>query len=146
LENSFGLLCGVAAILGHNFPVYLKFKGGKGVATSAGVLLGVAPAAVGLGLLGWIVLFVTTRYVSVASIGAAVVVPAAGWWLYHGQGLLLPLVLTLLGLLVVYRHKANIQRLVNGTESRFQFGKSKQETENRKQEAGDRRQKAEGVR
>ncbi|TAN36147.1 MAG: glycerol-3-phosphate 1-O-acyltransferase [Verrucomicrobia bacterium] len=134
LENSFGLLCGVAAILGHNFPVYLKFKGGKGVATSAGVLIGVAPAAVGVGVLGWLVLFLTSRYVSFASMGAALVVPAAGWWLYRGQELLTPIVLTLLGLLVVFRHKANIQRLMTGTESRFQFGKK--EAANRTQQTG----------
>ncbi len=130
VEGSFGLLCGIAAILGHNFPVYLKFKGGKGVATSAGVLLGVAPAAVGLGLLGWVVLFVVTRYVSVASIGAAVLVPLAGWWLYARAGIFLPVSLTLLGVLIVARHAKNIQRLLAGTENRFQFGK---------REAGDQR-------
>ena len=139
LANYFGLLCGVAAILGHSFPVYLQFKGGKGVATSAGVLLGVAPAAVGISVLGWLVMFVTTRYVSVASIVAALLVPTAGWWLYRAQGLVLPIVLTLLSLLVVFRHKANIQRLLAGTEHRFLFRKGKQE-------AGDRKQKAEEVR
>ena len=123
LAGSFGLLCGIAAILGHNFPVYLKFKGGKGVATSAGVVLGVAPAAVGLGLLGWVVLFGATRYVSVASIGAAAIVPLAGWWLYAQAGLFLPVVLTLLGVLIIARHAKNIQRLLAGTENRFQFGK-----------------------
>ena len=123
LDSSFGLLCGIAAILGHNFPVYLQFKGGKGVATSAGVLLGVAPAAVGLGLLGWAVLFVVTRYVSVASIGAAVLVPLAGWWLYARAGFFLPVALTLLGVLIVVRHAKNMQRLLAGTEHRFQFGK-----------------------
>jgi len=124
LENSFGLLCGSAAILGHNFPIYLKFKGGKGVATSAGVLLGVAWEAVGFGLLGWVVLFAATRYVSVASIGAAVIVPLAGWWLYGKSGLFLPSALTLLGVLVIARHAKNIQRLLAGTENRFQFGKN----------------------
>ena len=123
LECNLGLLCGVAAILGHNFPVYLKFKGGKGVATSAGVLLGVAPAAVGIGFLGWIVLFVTTRYVSVASIGATLAVVTAGWFLYRAQGWVLPVVLTLLGALVIWRHRSNIQRLANGSENQFQFRK-----------------------
>ena len=123
LENSFGLLCGVAAILGHNFPIYLKFKGGKGVATSAGVLLGIAPAAVGIGMLGWVIIFASTRYVSVASIGATLAVVTTGWWRYRAAGLLLPVMLTLLGLLVVFRHKANIKRLLNGTENRFQVGK-----------------------
>jgi len=129
LESCFGLLCGVAAILGHNFPVYLGFKGGKGVSTSAGVLLGVAPAAVGLGALGWAILLVATRYMSLASIGGALAVPAAGWWLYRGQGLTLPLVLTLLGVMVVARHHGNIRRLLNGTENKFQFGQRGQRSE-----------------
>ncbi len=123
LEGCFGLLCGVAAILGHNFPIYLGFKGGKGVSTSAGVLLGVAPAAVGLGALVWALLLVATRYMSLASLGGAVAVPAAGWFFYRGQGLALPVVLTLLGLLVIVRHHANLRRLLAGTENKFQFGK-----------------------
>ena len=118
LEN-LDLFCGIAAIIGHNFPVYLRFKGGKGVATSAGALLGIAPAATGIGFGVWAVLFFTTRYVSVASIGATVAIPAAAWFLYVRKGMVLPVALTLLGVLVVWRHKANIQRLIAGTEHRF---------------------------
>lgn len=123
LEN-LPLFCGVAAILGHNFPVYLGFKGGKGVATSAGALLGIAPAAVGIGVAVWAALFFGLRYVSLASIGAAVAIPAAGWWLYLKSGLVLPSALTLLGALVIWRHRANIQRLLAGTEHRFQKKRS----------------------
>lgn len=114
-----GLLFGALAIAGHTWPVYIGFKGGKGVATSAGALIGFAPAAAGIGLLTWIVLFAATRYVSVASIVAAVVVPLAGWWRYREQGPVLPVALTVLGILIVWRHKSNIQRLMNGTEHRF---------------------------
>ncbi|MCX7010246.1 MAG: glycerol-3-phosphate acyltransferase, partial [Kiritimatiellaeota bacterium] len=78
---------------------------------------------VGLGALGWALLLVATRYMSLASIGAALVVPAAGWWLYRSQGMTLPIVLTLLGLMVVVRHHGNIRRLMAGTENRFQFRK-----------------------
>lgn len=113
------LACGIAAILGHNFPVYLKFKGGKGVATSAGALLGLAPAAAGVGVAVWALFFFTLRYVSLASIAAAAVIPVAGWLLYAKGGLTLPVALTVLGLLVILRHRANIQRLLAGTESRF---------------------------
>lgn len=109
------------AIIGHNWPVYLGFKGGKGVATTAGALLGMAPAAFGIGLASWILIFVTTRYVSVASILAAAIVAGCGWWLCRAQGLLIPVVLTVLGILVIIRHKANIKRLMNGTENRFDF-------------------------
>lgn len=122
-----GLLFGCAAIAGHNWPVYLRFKGGKGVATSVGVLLGVAPPAVGAGLAVWILVFVVSRYVSLASIIGAVAVPAAGWWFYGSDGWLLPSVLTVLGLLVVWRHRTNIQRLLNGTEHQFKR-KSSHET------------------
>ena len=117
-----GIFCGALAIAGHNWPIFLKFKGGKGVATSAGVLLGIAPAAVGIGLLSWLILFLSTRYVSVASIGAALVVPLAGWFLYR-DGLLLPITLTVLGLVTIVRHQANLRRLIAGTEHRFEFGK-----------------------
>jgi len=137
-----GLLFGVAAILGHNYPVYLGFRGGKGVATSAGVLLGVAPAAAGLGLLAWLALFLATRYVSVASLGAAVLVPAAGWWRYARRGWLLPAALTALGLLIIARHRANLQRLRQGTESRFQ----RSEVRDQRSEIRDQRSEISGQR
>ena len=139
--SEIGVLCGFAAIAGHNWPVFLRFKGGKGIATSAGVLLGIAPAAVGIGLAAWILLFVISRYVSVASIGAALAVPAASWIMYLPRGLLLPSVLTLLGLIAVWRHKSNIQRLLNGTEHRFEFGRNPTKNTNkheiRKEDQGD---------
>ena len=117
------LVFGGLAIVGHTWPVYLKFKGGKGVATSAGALVGIAPGAMGIGLLCWFVALVGTRYMSVASILAAIAVPLSGWWLYRGQGPALPLALTALGALIIWRHKGNIQRLVKGTENRFEFKK-----------------------
>lgn len=111
---------GAAAILGHNFPVYLRFRGGKGVATSAGALLGIAPLAVAVGLAVWALFFFTLRYVSLASIAAAVSVPIVGWVWYRGSGWIVPAALTLLAALVILRHRANIRRLLDGTESRFQ--------------------------
>ena len=119
--SEIGILYGCAAIVGHNWSVFLRFKGGKGIATSAGVLLGIAPAAVGIGLLSWIVLLITSRYVSIASIGAAIVVPVVSWTMYSRKGLLLPIVLTMFGWIAVWRHKSNIQRLIDGTEHRFNF-------------------------
>lgn len=113
-----GLLWGFAAVIGHTWPIFLKFKGGKGVATSAGVLLGVAPLAMTAGLVTWVVLFALTRYVSVASIGAAIAVPTAAWFQYGRVQPTLPLALSALGLLVIYRHKSNIRRLLRGEELR----------------------------
>ena len=113
-----GILFGAMAILGHNFPVFLKFKGGKGVATSAGVLIGVAPLAVILGLLTWVIVFKTSGYVSLGSIVAAIIVVLAGWTLDYGT--VTATALTLLGALSIYRHRSNIQRLLAGTENKFQ--------------------------
>ena len=122
VEPDYGVLFGIAAILGHSFPVYLKFKGGKGVATSAGMLLGVAPAAVGIGFACWIVCMFVSRYVSLSSIVAALAV-AASVWILGDKSVLVSSALTLLALLVVWLHRANIKRLLNGTENRF--GKKK---------------------
>ena len=114
---SIGILFGAAAILGHNFPVFLKFKGGKGVATSAGVLLGIAPLAVGLGILTWAVVFFSSGYVSLGSIIAAIVVALTGW--FGPYGTVTAIALTLLSALTIWRHRANIQRLLAGTENKF---------------------------
>lgn len=125
-----GLLCGCAAIAGHNWPVFLGFKGGKGISTSAGVLLGIAPASMGIGLLTWLALVLTTRYVSVASIGAAIAVPVSSWIQHAHDSRILPSTLSVLGLLAVWRHRANIQRLIAGTEHRFRFRGQRPEIRN----------------
>jgi glycerol-3-phosphate acyltransferase PlsY len=119
----YGVLFGFAAILGHTFPIYLKFKGGKGVATSAGMLLGVAPVAVGVGLLFFVITVVISRYVSLASIIAAIAV-AVTVWVEGDKVLIVKVMLTVMSVLIVWLHRANIKRLLNGTENRF--GKKKE--------------------
>jgi len=125
IDPVYGVLFGFVAIIGHTFPVYLKFKGGKGVATSAGMLLGVAPVAVGVGLFFFIVTVVISRYVSLASILAAIAVGITVW-VEGEKALIVKIVLTVMSLLIVWLHRANIKRLMNGTENRF--GKKKKET------------------
>ncbi len=119
------LLCGVMSVVGHSFPVFLKFKGGKGVATSAGLLLGIAPAACGIAFAAWLVIFIASRYVSLASILAALALGIIAWVLpaYREVGWWLPAVLTVLAVLVIVRHHANIDRLIHGKELRFEFKK-----------------------
>jgi len=108
---------GVAAILGHNYTCWLRFKGGKGIATSAGVLVGWVPLALLIVLGIWIVVFALCRYVSLASICAAFALPFAVWLL--GRSPTLILVTGTLAALAIYKHKANIKRLINGTENRI---------------------------
>ena len=114
-----GLACGIAAVAGHNWPVWLKFKGGKGVSTSAGMLLGIAPAAVGIGFAVFAVVVALTRWVSLGSILAAIAVPAAYLALNGAENRLLAGALVLMGLLVVVKHRANVRRLLAGTEPRI---------------------------
>lgn len=116
------VFCAAAAVLGHMFTFWLGFKGGKGVATSAGVLLGLEPFSLAFGLVAWIVVFRLTRYVALASIAVAVTVPMAMALLMIVRGtlnwVLLGLVIVM-GVLVLVRHRSNIMRLLNGTENRF---------------------------
>jgi glycerol-3-phosphate acyltransferase PlsY len=118
LGPGYGVLFGVVAVMGHSFPVYLKFKGGKGVATSAGVLLGIAPLAIAAGVACWVVCMMVSRYVSLSSIVAAVAV-AITVWIRGDKGLVVNIATTFMSALVIWLHRANIKRLLNGTESRF---------------------------
>jgi acyl phosphate:glycerol-3-phosphate acyltransferase len=117
-----GIAAAMACILGHSFPVWLGFKGGKGVATSLGVFTGLMPLPSLAALAVWGVAFKATGYVSLASILAAVALPtfAAGAQ-YAGWGCGWPAVAfaAAAGVLVIVRHRANIQRLRAGTENRF---------------------------
>ena len=119
------ILCGCAAIAGHIWTVFARFRGGKGLATSAGVVVGIAWEAVIIGLICWIIVFALTRYVSLASIITAGSVGISGWILYPGRRLV-PATLTLLAALVIVRHRSNIVRLLKGTENRFDFKKKKE--------------------
>ena len=116
------IIAGIGAVLGHNYTCWLKFKGGKGIATTAGVYLALAPWAVLVGLLIFLLAVVITRYVSVGSIAAAIALPVT-IWVMSPNNLLLGIVSTLLGALAIYKHKGNIQRLLKGEESRI--GKKK---------------------
>ena len=122
-----GLLAGFTAILGHNFTCWLRFKGGKGIATTAGVYFAVAPISVGIALVLWIIAFVATRYVSVASIVAAVALPTAVWINHYNSSFALCIATTAIGAMAIWKHKANIARLKAGTENRIEFGKKSTE-------------------
>ena len=112
------ILAGIFAVLGHNYTCWLKFKGGKGIATTAGVYLALAPWAVLVALVVFILAVMITRYVSVGSILAAIALPATVW-IMSPDNLFLDLVTTALGLMAIYKHKGNIQRLMAGMENRL---------------------------
>ena len=115
----FALACGVAAIAGHVFSVFVRFRGGKGVATAAGVMLGLAPLALGVALVIWIVVLKLSGYVSLASIAAAAGFPLAVYLLDRPDQPGILWLVALVAAAIIWLHRANIRRLLNGTESRF---------------------------
>jgi acyl phosphate:glycerol-3-phosphate acyltransferase len=122
------ITAGFSAILGHNYTCWLKFKGGKGIATSGGVLLGWMPLSLAIVSGVWLVVFAVSRYVSLASITAALALPLAAAWVTGGS-LRMVAISGLIGGLAVYKHRANIQRLLNGTEHRLGAKKTPASTE-----------------
>jgi glycerol-3-phosphate acyltransferase PlsY len=116
-QESLQIAAGFAAILGHNYTCWLKFKGGKGIATSAGVLLGWMPSSLAIVLGLWLIVFGISRYVSLASIAAAIALPVAVW-ATDGRCHMV-VIAAVVGALAVYKHRANIRRLLDGTEHRF---------------------------
>ena len=114
-----------AAVLGHTYPLFTSFKGGKGVATAMGGLLGVMPGCLLIGLVCWLVIFFTTRYVVVASIGFGLSLPVCtmvGYWSVDDKSSQLAKVILSLLIMgwIIWRHRANLQRLKGGTENRFE--------------------------
>jgi glycerol-3-phosphate acyltransferase PlsY len=115
----YALACGVAAIVGHVLSVFVHFKGGKGVATAAGVMLGMTPLALATAATVWALVLLLTGYVSLASIAAAAVLPLAVYVLEQPTSPELFWVVVLVAVGVIVLHRRNIQRLLKGTESRF---------------------------
>jgi glycerol-3-phosphate acyltransferase PlsY len=144
-QNVMWLAVGFACIIGHMFSAFLKFKGGKGVATSAGVILGLFPyfTLPGIGvLLVWLILFKATRYVSVASIAAAISFPifyiAVGIWRHwpiQGEQLPLGIFAVVVATLLVYKHRSNIRRLREGKEPHYRPRSSREHHHHREAEA-----------
>jgi glycerol-3-phosphate acyltransferase PlsY len=110
-------LTGAAAIVGHVFPVYLRFKGGKGVATAAGVMAGLAPIPIAVSAAFWGLLLYATGIMSLASVAGAIAFPLAVWVFAPGRPLLLVTGI-LIASFIIFTHRANIQRLLRGTEPR----------------------------
>lgn len=117
-----GIVGGVCCVLGHIFPVWLGFKGGKGVACAAGALFALMPLAAAIGAVVWVITFELTRYVSVASIISATMLPLTVLILTYARrtdGMILFYFTLCLAAIVIVRHRSNLSRLLRGTEPRF---------------------------
>lgn len=115
-------LGGISSVIGHSYPVWLEFKGGKGVATSLGVIFGISWIAALIMCAMWLITFKLTRYVSVASIAAAVALPITMMVLLFLHNLRSPVLVYFslcLTAIVIIRHRSNLSRLFSGTEPRF---------------------------
>jgi len=118
----FAILTAIMSVAGHVFPVWLGFKGGKGVATSAGALCGLMPWAVPCVFVVWFLVFQISRYVSLASIVAAISLPVVvslfAYWKFIDTAALIYFSILIM-LIVLWRHRSNFSRLLKGTEQRF---------------------------
>ena len=116
-DSSLYILMGSAVIAGHIWTCFLKFKGGKGVATTAGVMAGLFPVIFLSGLVIWVIVFAVTKYVSLASLAAAVSLPAFA--LITGKDIKIILFTSVLCMVGIYSHRSNIKRLIQGTENKI---------------------------
>lgn len=115
------IIGGIMAIIGHSLSLFLKFKGGKGVATGLGVLIMLMPSVSAVVFIIWLVVVIISKYVSLASITAAVFVPICAFFMGMSYDFIIFGVIA--ALFVIYRHKSNIGRLMNGTENKIKAGK-----------------------
>lgn len=115
-----GMLAGILAIIGHNFPIWLHFKGGKGVASTLGLMVFMMPVAGWLTVLTWLAMAFLKKYSSLSALTALALAPLYAWIFHSGMAGLFCLGLTILSF---YRHRANIQRLWQGTETKIDLKK-----------------------
>lgn len=121
-------LVGLAVFFGHLYPIYYRFKGGKGVATALGVMLAIDPILALAAVLTWVVVFAISRYSSLAALVAAALAPVYAWFLVaHADNEIgvsyYVLVVLVMSVFLIWRHRSNIKKLLNGTEAGFRKGK-----------------------
>lgn len=123
----FFIIAGLLAVVGHIYPVFAQFKGGKGVATMLGVILGIHAVPAALALSVFVIVFLVTRFVSLGSLSAGIAFPILVFILYPDTDLYLKGFSIVLALILFFSHRGNIKRLLNGTENRISFsGKHQQ--------------------
>ncbi|NIT61391.1 MAG: glycerol-3-phosphate 1-O-acyltransferase PlsY [Aliifodinibius sp.] len=123
LDPFLSITCGIAAVVGHMFPLYANFEGGKGMATAAGMLCGIEPVSVGITAAVFLIVLLSSRFVSLASLVAAFVYPLVLVALRYGYGWDIDgsilIFAAIIGLAIIVKHKGNIKRLINGTENKI---------------------------
>lgn len=123
LDPFLSITCGIAAVVGHMFPLYANFDGGKGMATAAGMLCGIEPVSVGIAAGFFLIVLITSRFVSLASLVAAFVYPLVLVVLRYGYGWDIDgsilIFAAIIGLAIIIKHKGNIKRLINGNENKI---------------------------
>lgn len=125
-----GLYAGLGAVLGHDFPFYLKFKGGKGIAVTVGVMFCFNPLAAGIITICAVIIIAVTKYVSLGSIFGMVAMAVVGIVMYHHKQAEVMLLVVLISTIAIVRHRTNIVRLIKGTENKLGQKKLKVEPEN----------------
>ncbi len=133
LTKEYGMfLCGLACMLGHCFPIFFGFRGGKAVATSVGIFAVCCPIAIVIGLLGFTLGVIISKIVSLSSliatfivVGVTCVLSFSGWYSANANPMMISIITAICGLLVILRHLENIKRILNGTEKKFKMKKEK---------------------
>jgi glycerol-3-phosphate acyltransferase PlsY len=115
-QSPTAIACGAASVLGHCFPLWLRFRGGKGVATGCGALVAVDPWIWVIGGLVWLATLALSRYVGLASVAMGLAFPVAAWWRSGADGAAPTVGAALLALLILVRHRSNMRRMWNGDE------------------------------
>jgi glycerol-3-phosphate acyltransferase PlsY len=128
------MVAGILALLGHCYPLWLRFKGGKGVAIAAGIFLVLSPLAMFSALAVFILVVIFWRFVSLGSLAAAAAIPLLMYFLWaphHAPPLVISFGSLGISTLVIYKHDANMQRLITGTETKFSFRKTQEKPVNK---------------
>ena len=121
----FQLVTSLACIIGHVFPIFAQFRGGKGVASSLGIIIGINPVSAAISLGIFIIIFLLFKYVSLGAIITAISYPFVSYFLVNEDTRVMIVFSVLLGLLIIISHRKNIKRLINGEESRMNLSKRK---------------------
>lgn len=117
------IVAAICAVVGHVYPIFAGFRGGKGVATSLGVIIGIHPPAAGICILVFLIIFIGSQYVSLGAIVASITFPTSIYFIFKSDSIYLISFSIILASLVIYKHRQNIQRLIAGNENKMNLFK-----------------------